>query len=88
VVHRAIGTALFAGQLAYSLWVVPERRDRRDVALVLVQLVSGVVCFLYFVVGLMDVMLVGQLVFQAAFLGVLHRELRRLETHSAGLVRL
>jgi hypothetical protein len=44
VVHRAIGTALFAGQLAYSLWVVRERRDRRDVALVLVQLVSGVVC--------------------------------------------
>jgi hypothetical protein len=86
--HRAIGTALFAGQLAYSQWVVRERRDRRDVALVLVQPLSGVACFLYFVIGLMGVMLLGQLVFQAAFLGVLHRELRRLETHSARLVRL
>jgi hypothetical protein len=88
VVHRAIGTALFAGQLAYSLWVVRERRDRRDVALVLVELVSGVVCFLYFVIGLMGVMLIGQLVFQAAFFAVLHRELQRLESHGARLVRL
>jgi hypothetical protein len=68
--------------------VVLQRSDRRDIARVLVQLVSGVVCFLYFVIGLMGVMLIGQLVFQAAFLGVLHRQLRRLETHTARLVRL
>ena len=48
--------------------------------------VAAMVCGI--VIGLMGVMLIGQLVFQAAFLGVLHRQLRRLETHSAGLVRL
>ena len=88
VVHRAIGSALFVGQLAYSLWVVRERRGRRDVALVVVELVSGVVCFLYFVIGLMGVMLIGQLVFQAAFLAVLHGELERLENQAAPLVHL
>jgi hypothetical protein len=43
VVPRAIGRALFVGQLAYSMWVVRQRRACRDVALVLVELVSGVV---------------------------------------------
>ena len=88
VVHRAIGSALFVGQLAYSLWVVRERRAGRVVALFLVELVSGVVCVLYFAIGLMGVMLIGQLVFQAAFLAVLHAELERLENHAAPLVHL
>ena len=79
LVHRLIGSALFAGQLLYSVWVVRTRRTVVDAALVGVQLVAGVTCFLYFVIGLMGVMLVGQLVFQAAVLGVIYRELRRLE---------
>ena len=83
LVHRLIGSALFAGQLLYSVWVVRTRRAALDAVLVGVQLVSGIACFLYFVIGLMGVMLVGQLVFQAAVLAVLYRELRRLEVRVA-----
>ena len=83
LVHRLIGSALFAGQLLYSVWVARSRGSARDAALVGVQLVSGIACFLYFVIGLMGVMLFGQLVFQAAVFGVLYRELRRLDVRVA-----
>jgi hypothetical protein len=79
LVHRIIGSALFAGQLLYSVWVVRTRRTTVDAALVGVQLLAGVTCFLYFVIGVMGVMLVGQLAFQAAVLGVIYRELLRLD---------
>jgi hypothetical protein len=79
LVHRVIGSLLFAVQLAYSVGVVRTHRASVDAALVVVQLVAGVLCFLYFVIGLMGVMLVGQVVFQAAVIAVLLREIRRLE---------
>jgi hypothetical protein len=79
LVHRVIGSALFAGQLLYSIWIVRTRRAPLDAALVGVQLVAGILCFLYFAIGLMSVMLAGQLVFQAAVLAILYREERRLE---------
>jgi hypothetical protein len=78
-VHRIVGSLLFVGQLAYSIWVARERRRPLDAVLVAVELVAGVVCFLYFVIGLMGVMLIGQVVFQAAAFTVIYRELRRLE---------
>jgi hypothetical protein len=53
LVHRVIGSLLFAGQLAYSVGVVGTHRSPVDAALVGVQLVAGVLCFLYFVIGLM-----------------------------------
>jgi heme A synthase len=65
--HMTVGSVLFVLQLAVVWWLWWSRhRTPTALALLVVQVVAGVVCFVS-VLDLAAAMLYGQLVFQAAF---------------------
>ena len=75
-VHMTIGSLLFVAQLAWTLWIALQRYDRRDGIGFAVEFGAGVICFTS-VLGFDSGMLVGQIIFQTAFLTVLARSISR-----------
>jgi hypothetical protein len=70
--HDTFGSALFCTQLVVALWLATRRRSRGDLLLIALMVLAGVAAFF----SLFDVWhleVVGQLVYQFTFVGILWR---------------
>ena len=83
-VHMTVGSLLFVAQLAWTLWVALQRRDRRDTTGFTIEFVGGAICFTS-VLGYDSGMLIGQIVFQTAFFTVLARSISRTRVSPASV---